>query len=559
MHLSNSALGIAWHRSGLAAVILVSQVVSLAFFVVAREIGHSRGHSDWILTLGPLVIIVALLLLRVLLARPTGILRQGGVLVDLPHFYPGEDNAKWMNILSQITQGKEIEIGGVGGVMVIFLATCWFITKAFTGLLALPFNQQSLVFNAQFVASAGLALCAPLVLVSHSASIKKIRNISTFMPLVVAIAFLSASLFRISFLGHLSEELTIVLFAMSLSVIAASDALLSEVNLAWLLLSFGSTVWLGLHFFSLVVLAGATGLVLIHQFSLVNRQRVQWLWFLALFLPMSVVWGTYRYTHITPVYLTSLFNAPGAVDAASFWQGAVAVIVFVLGLCLWNLSDDTWPAMDRTLPPLMVVGYFLLVAINDQWRTSKLNYGSTKLWFIVSVVLVTAYLVPAVQTISETLQRPLMGIRVATVCLAVVTVFILDGTFGPLMNNLRSEIWSGYASAQDHSFRDFVRTTTAMPQDLNQGPIGCVLKKSDGTLGINTETYSCTRFLVSLAGIETECNRVIEWQLGVTPGDLKSTLMTVQPRVRSRLFIQLNEQNLVTGQLTLDEIIQRLP
>ena len=350
-----------------------------------------------------------------------------------------------------------------------------------------------------------------------------------------------------------------MLFAMSLSVIAASDALLSEVNLAWLLLSFGSTVWLGLHFFSLVVLAGATGLVLIHQFSLVNRQRVQWLWFLALFLPMSVVWGTYRYTHITPVYLTSLFNAPGAVDAASFWQGAVAVIVFVLGLCLWNLSDDTWPAMDRTLPPLMVVGYFLLVAINDQWRTSKLNYGSTKLWFIVSVVLVTAYLVPAVQTISETLQRPLMGIRVATVCLAVVTVFILDGTFGPLMNNLRSEIWSGYASAQDHSFRDFVRTTTAMPQDLNQGPIGCVLKKSDGTLGINTETYSCTRFLVSLAGIETECNRVIEWQLGVTPGDLKSTLMTVQPRVRSRLFIQLNEQNLVTGQLTLDEIIQRLP
>ena len=554
-----STWGVDWHQQGLCGALVASQLVSLAGFLRLRSSRFEHQERSWIPAFCLLALVVLVMLVRVMWARPVGELREAGVLIDLPHFYVGEDNAKWMNILSQITQGTKVEIGGVGGVLVVFLAACWSVTKAITGIFGGQVNQQSVVFNSQFVASVGLSLGSPFVLLPHLET-KRLAGIrQVLIPMTVVVPLLSASLFRVSFLGHLSEQLIITALSLSVSVLAASDTTEREVRLAWLLVAFSSTIWLGLHFFSAAVLILALGSAWVHKRKLWTHRYSSMLGILALLLPLRVVWDTYRYTNFTPEYLTSLFNAPGAVDAATSWQGLIAILAVVFGLGILKGDVEVRPTAQRILLPLSLVGYFVLVAMNDQWRTGKLNYGSTKLWFIMTIVFTTAFLVPAIQALADGPGRRETRNRLLVMSMALLVILTIDGAFTPLLTNLRSDVWSGYASAKDHSFRDFVRTNTSMPQDLDSGPIGCVVRKADGTLGINTETYSCTRFLVSLAGIETECNRIIEWQLGVTPGDLKSTLLTVQPDIRSRIFIELNEQNLVSGQLTLDEVIQELP
>lgn len=554
-----SLMGVEWNRVSLTWASLVGQICSL----VTCRVGLSSSRENWkrleVAGFGLVVLLVLVLTTRVVAIRPVGGGQSSGILVDLPHFMSGEDNAKWLNTFAQLTRNSPVEIGGVGGLFVIFATLAWNITRAFTRLLGVDWNQQSITLNAQFVLTVATSLISPMALIPHFGGVDRRKLIFTMPPVIAAAAFLVAFSFRIQNYGHLSEQLAIVVLVLSLSTMASKEANPAELLYSWMLVALGATLWLGLHFFVFVVILLAV-VALARQRSTWDIRRPEAA--LASFgfgMAAVIAWQSYRYVNHSSGYLTALFAAPGGVESPTQLQWIIAIGALTLGH-LW--ITDECPAVQqklRTPVAAALLFYLALVMLNDLWRTDNINYGTKKLSYICVSVFLCSFLVPAASRILR--SGPVHGKTLLSVMLSVGLVLLLtvDGGSSAAISQLKSGIWSGALTAQDHSFRDFARTNTAMPQDLDQTPIGCVAVGAEGRYVTTQETYLCTRFFISLAGEESGGQKIIEWQLNQSAEISKAQLSLVESRLRSRFLMVLDDKSFVIRQVSLDEVIAAAP
>lgn len=561
--------GYSWTRSSLSVLLILARVASILIYVAYGSQRRIQSWSTRLVGVTTLAIIPAVFLLRIWMTRPELSTSQNGVLVDLGYFLSGEDNAKWLNMFSQISQGNHVRTSGVGGVLVVTATCFWTIAKFVSTVLSLPYNQQSLTLNGLYTMQMGLVLLSPFALIPLVSNRDSSSGRFQLMSAVVTSWLLLSFVDSPRPIGHLSVQVVVVLGVLGIGAVVSSSTSNIERSLGWLVLSYASTVWLGLRLLPVVIS------VLMTLFSIRNyeRSRKSRLIFMLLTLgylsPIGTVWETVSYTHRTSNTLDELFAATGGLIGVATTTTMIFGVVLLLGILGLARNPVNMQIQRTTEIVLVFLTYAFLVAMNDLLRTGKVNYGSLKLWYMVVAILTCVFLPFAIGYVKSSVQPNVRLVVISTVGLATFMIMTIDGVFSRSIGDLNGKVWDGAVQADDGSYRNFVRTNTHMPQVLTEIPIGCVQFAQDGTLLTSGETYTCTRMLAAFAGLEEYSDPLNLWQLQqfrdttLSPAENWSKgrkYLTELPEfVRSRDLIVLDAGNHVVRQITIDELLSKYP
>lgn len=560
--------GVTWTRPSIICVTMATQV-SLAPIYLLNRTANRKG-SSWsaritILSLAALPISVAV---RYWISRPAMNTTQKGVFVDLAYFIGGEDNAKWLNTFSQLTQGGSVRVAGVGGVLVVVSTISWSLTRSLTFLFSSPWNEQSITLNALFVMGCGAVLLSPLAFLPFAeSSLVKSRRYPIFV--IGSAGLLYSFVASPRTLGHVTVQLVVLLMAIGLCSVVAESSTAFEVVLGWVVVSMSSSIWLGLRFFPVVVI-GLAARWWIKQSTVVSPTKRQSVVGTALLLsPLPSVIQTATYLRRTPSTLTELFSATGGLVAVTTTTAILASIIVAVGIASLVKLASGQDRTVRTWLPFALLFYMLFISIDDLWETGKINYGTQKLWFIIVAVMISAFLIPCFTFVEHVLSEQLRGTVLLSIGILIALALVLDGVPSRAISDVNQAIWSGATSPVDQSYRSFVRTNTLMTQDLDQLPIGCVQFAQDGTMLTSSETYSCTRLLAAFAGLEEYSDSLNLWHLqqfrdpSLGPGEVWSKsrplLAQLPSSIQNRILIVLDQDGHVKNQITIEELLSSYP
>lgn len=565
----SDGLGVAWTRNSLVWVVLASQICFGAQMVLARDVNRAKTHRWVIGTVGPLLLVCFALIVRIWVTHPKLSSGQSGVIVDLSYFTSGEDNAKWLEVLSHITQGDRITVGGVGGIIVVLSSMSWILMKAITGLLSLPWNEQSITLNSLFLLSVGPLVLSPLALVPLLESRDRESQYIRVICAAPAVLALWAMVANVRPLGHVTTEIVIVVLAFSVAVVGSEGTTTDEALMGVVLVGLGSTVWLGLRFVPLLMLA----LVMVALYNRGSQLKIKRQQALAgcvvLATALYPAWTTYKYTKSSPSTLNNLFGAGGAVVSVTVTTTILALGATVMGMTSLAESTPIAESRFRNLLPTALLSYSLFVVWSDMVRTGKINYGSLKLWYIVASVLLVAYLPSFLLLVHRRTSQNGVSYTAVGLVVSLLLIVSIDGVLTRSLSDLNTGIWNGATSPVDRTYLSAVGTYTESPQDLGEIPVGCVQYALDGTMLTSTQTYLCTRFLSSLAGLEVEAGPVVEWQLQqfqvptLNPAQIwakaRPSLDGLPSDVKSRQLILFDDTGRVKGRVTIAELVQSFP
>lgn len=561
--------GYTWSRASISVLLIFSRIMSILIY--AALCGQRRNHSPSTALAGlfSLAIFPAVFLLRAWMTRPELSTSQSGVLVDLGYFLSGEDNAKWLNTFSQISQSGHIRVSGVGGVFVVAAMCFWLLAKLGSGVLSLPYNQQSLTLNGLYTMQVGLVLLSPFALLplitQRSTSKGRSRLVAALVTSWLLLSFVDSP----RPIGHLSVQLVVVLGVLGIGAVVSTSTSTMEKSLGWLTLSLASTVWLGLRLLPLVIFVFMM-FSWRRNFGGTRRSQVAFALLTVGFLsPIGTVWETVSYTHRTASTLDELFAATGGFIGVATTTTVIFGIVLLAGILELSRTAVDMQIRWTTEIVLLTISYAFVVAINDLLRTGKVNYGSFKLWYMVVAILMCVFLPFAVSYVRFAAPANVRHVVLPVVGLAMLMTMTIDGVFSRSVGDLNGKIWDGAVQASDRTYRDFVRTNIHMPQPLSELPIGCVQFAQDGTLLTSGETYTCTRILAAFSGQEENADPLNLWQLQqyrdttLSPADIWSKgrgyLLRLPEHIRAMSLIVLDAGNHVVSQITIDDLLSKYP
>lgn len=564
------AMGVDWTRSSLTGAVIASQIGLAVHFVLTRDVGRSRSSDSLVHSIGLPLFLCILLIIRLWTTHPKFSANQSGVIIDLSFFTSGEDNAKWLNVLSRMTQGEHISVSGVGGLFVVLSTISWIVARALISVFSLSWNEQSLTLNALFFLSLGPIVLSPFALVpmleSRPDEKKWYPRVLVSLPSMIVLAAMVAN---VRPLGHVSTEIVIVVLTFGMTTVASDRTSNGEALMGYLLVGLGSTVWLGLRFVPILILLLLLAIWYTFGAQLRIPREHALAGFAVLLVALYPAWTTFRYARSTTSTLGDLFAASGALVTVATSTTLLALGVTIVGLLGVADSSSDDETRFRNLLPASLLAYTLFILWNDVARTTKINYGSLKLWYIVVAILLASYLTPCLLFVGRRASRFGVGHTMGSVAVGILLIVSLEGVLTRPISDLNSGIWAGASTSAEGTYLNFVRTTTDRPQDLDGIPVGCVQYAKDGTMLTSTDTYVCTRVLSSFAGLEDEANPLQLWQLvqfrdtALNPAQIwaksRPWLDGLPEAMRARALILFDETGRAKGTVSIDELLRSFP
>ena len=531
------ALGLPWNVRGLQilVVLVMAAVLGMAWWRRSRADAGSLVRQLVMIVLPAVVIGAYLLAMRLLAPDSPGPLSVVGYLINHPQ---AEDNAKWLHLSAQLADGREIAFSGyAGGPLLLVMSVMAALVSVLSLVLLGGVNQVAVAANTvvgtQFLlialvpfafavfAEKKVALGAALRSGSNSRNRTYVPAVLVWVSMLV-VALASAI---ITSYGHLSLQFVFLVLVGWLTVFVMTPSRWLRLA-ATLTVVTTASVWL-----PMTAVAIALALLLL---AWVIRDR--WWWGLAAVLVTVVVASDAMLSstlYLLGIDVTSipvvgsvlsgaqgegvsdlgpgpggevlatahLFRAPGATEVATPLLGGLAVVVVLAAV--WVMSRRG--SVGWKFAPLLVLGgYAAFIAVMDSVTTaSSPNYSLNKLLFAVVIVAIAAYLPVALMALDAPAVR-MTALRWAGAG-AVVLLLTVDTLLPRAMSALSPLLWPTIdSSAPAYWSAAEVRDQGSQP--LSSLPVACLfappVADAPTSLPLGQESYSCTRLLIGLNGLE---------------------------------------------------------
>lgn len=538
--------------------LVVCAVVSIAFAVglcLSKTV-----EPDQLMTGGsrlPFLSVVALSTLSFAMLARAGLAYAGRTeyVVNLFPQLEREDNAKWINVVSNLQLGDTDGLHLVGGVVTIFLGAVHGFVVVILSILGRDTGTVGATALTVSIAEWALIVLSPLAL---SPLLRRSSPAAQRFDLSIAAVFSGVLLATGSFMaanfGHLTAQMVILggTFSAALFVTAGESA--ARIATARLIGLLTATTWLPLHPLALLAcIALAVRRVWAFR-DAEQRHSVAIYELAAVTLIGASLIPSLRYVASSDLG-DELAAASGATNGAS--QPLLILLGVLLCLAVVLLPDKSAkrdPIRVVVLTAIALAGYTFLLQVNDIRVTAGLNYGSTKFLWVMSITLSSILLV----LVARSLAPPFLAHKQFGIGSAIVLLTLpLLGTTEHLTQWIRQIEPTRWSTAPEG--RWYSPNVLPMGANIDVSPIGCVVKDDVAALqepGRSLDSYLCSRFLVSAAGLEADMRRFVSFSLG---RDSWTTVVSddALPReLANRAIIVLDQNSYVLGTATLSELTE---
>lgn len=551
--------GVAMHHNGIrnvgAAVCIIGLVNE---YTRPRRAQEGRLWPRWAFVLGPSAVVAALVVVSRLNAHG----QQSYALTNI-HFFGGEDNAKWVNTISQLVTGRHVDVGNIGGVCASYLSFVLSWCRTLSPLFGFVTNQVSLLVTTMVMSELALVVLVPIALAPLVRMVAGDRDLLVLLPVHgVAALFLVSCSDQFMQAGHLSAQLVVVFGVATLlhTMLDVGDDVRDPARmLVGLVLVAGLTsTWLPLQ----MLTVGVPVLMLV----VAARWRMSGGGLRGQLRPLvacaAVTPGAFLIARNTWVYVSHTDTTAQNLFAATGYTPSHTTFIITLALVLVALVAvvPSMPSWDGPRPSLLPVSLMVLpltaILMSDRLRTGKLNYGSLKVVFIVLTVVSGSLLVPAVVAVLRFVRQDARRAVAGALGAALLLVLTIEGSLLPWLDVTKQSQWRPKEAVLSSPWAQFTLVKDVDTQNLSDLPVACGIKTDkEDVLAVDYNTYTCTRFLTAMGGLESEAGPLVEWQVRTDWDKSVGYLRALPDVVLRKKIIRLDATGQFVDMVTLGSLL----
>jgi len=596
----STSRGFGWSLVDIQLVLAAALLVMVALAALARHRGApaaslNLGRQVRALWIPVGVLVVFLGAMRALASEQPSILSGISFLVNHP---VAEDNAKWLNLTSQLAVGDDLSfVGGyAGGALTVVLAFAATVARVVSFAVYGGVNELGVTVQAVIGSSYLLVALAPLALaplVEAKFPPRPAREQRGWVPapaIWAGAVILATGSAALTIYGHLSLQLVLLMLVVWIAAFLARAPEPYGRLLATGIAVSAGVVWFPLNIFSLVILA--TAIIGVGYQSVRRMARGllpdPWAWAILLLTAISAWDGLVSSTLYAlgigaggpaptatgplggasvPTNAASLFASPGGTEAPSAVLTALAAASVLGAAALLGRTAASWRSMALRFAPLaLTAGYAVSIGFGDAILTaSGENYPTLKMGYAAVIVLAAATAPLAITALAPAAA----GMTVTRWAAVAATVFVLTsdsllprsvGALGPKMWEQPSEglpYWSVFEvqATADQPIAGLPIACTFLPPGA-EVPTGNI----DGQ-----RAYNCTRLLVGLNGQDARDGSVLDWirsdwlSNGSFWNDWAPLMAGAPDEIRGKRVVLLGADGNVIGFETLQGLLERYP
>lgn len=586
---STIAWGASWNVRSLQALALAVMVGVLAGAPWVAKRSVSDPGRRQLLAIGVPIAAIGLFLIamRVLAPEDPGVLTGFGYLMNHPM---GEDNAKFLNLAAQLTDGRTISFNGyAAGPLLLLMSVVASGVSVLSMILLGGVNQVAVVLNTVIGTQHLLMILtacafAPFAdrIRSRSAAGGPMRIPVPAMWLGTLVLFLASAV--LTEYGHVS--LQFVLFILVLWVVSFAADSPWQVRLALTLaIATSASVWIPLNLLGFVIVIAAI---------VWSLRRRRWWAFAMTAVTLIVCWdalitsilflfgidlGTENVASVAgsegagdlPGALvqqsSQLFEIPGGTERATATLAVLALAAVVAAAVVQRRLSSQRALWISFLPFVTLAAYVMLITVADAIASgSAPNYGTVKFTFALVIVVLAAY-APLAVTLADEPESGMSPLRWVVV-LGVLVVLMADTLLPRALGAISPVRWGGIDEAAP-IFWAAAEVKPTGDQDLSTLPIACLVappvSEKPTALPWGQESYGCTRILVGMNGLEGTTGFMVPW-LGTEWSRQQSTwdqayasLERSTRGVASRQVIMIGQDAELVGLTTFSNLLRQNP
>ena len=596
---SSISLGMSWNMRGLQALVLAIFVLLLALAFVRR--GSPRGdvrRQLFVIVLPMVVLGLFLILMRLLAPSSPGPLTGVGYFIK--HTI-AEDNAKWLNLSSQLASGHDLIFNDyAGGPLILVMVMMAALISVLSMLLLGGVNEVAVAVNMVIGTQFFLIALVPIAFAPFAERAvplwPRVREVAARMvpaPLVwvsMFVVVIASSI--VTAYGHLSLQFVLVVLVLWATVFLLGTKARQSLLLMTLVIATTASVWLPLNVIGIALIAVCfvgtvirrnwigLALVVLTIFSAWDALISSTLFLLgfnvggagAVTAPAggsTVSTGPISPGSVQVETATELFKAAGGTEIVQPLVGglALAALLFVVAWYSKTRPIRGWRAAVPFAPIAVMVCYVLAITIGDAIITGGApHYGDHKLAFAVVIMIIGATLPIAILAL-EPNANGMTLLRWFAVG-GVVLLLSLDTMLPRAISALSPVLWPAIDKASP-AFWQPAEVRNSPTQTIDSLPLACVFAPTGATApGGQPDgqlAYSCTRLLIGLSGLEGRVGPLSQWLLNDWLGNTTSwnnryeSLAADKWGVADRQIILMNSDKSVAGLASLQSLLDSYP
>ena len=584
---SSISLGMSWNMRGLQVVVIAIFVLLLALAFVRR--GSPRGgvrRQLYVIVLPMVALGLFLILMRVFAPSSPGPLTGVGYLIK--HTI-AEDNAKWLNLSSQLAAGQDLVFNGyAGGPLILVMVMMAALISVLSMLLLGGVNEVAVAVNIVIGTQFFLIALVPIAFAPFAERVvpqwPRVSGVAARVvpaPLVwVAMFVVVIASSVVTSYGHLSFQFVLIVLVLWATVFLLGTKVPHARLLMTLVIATTASVWLPLNVVGI-------GLIAICFFGTIIRRN--WLGLALVVLTVLAVWDALISSTLyllgidlhagggsgdgagapEPSATSTLFQAAGGTEIVQPLLGglALAALLFVVAWYTKSRPIRGWRAAMPFAPIAVMVCYVLAITIGDAIITGGApHYGDHKLAFAVVIMIIGSTLPIAILAL-EPNANGMTLLRWFAVG-GVVLLLSLDTMLPRAISALSPALWPAIDKSAP-AFWSPAEVRNTPNQTIDSLPLACVFAPTGATapggLPDGQLAYSCTRLLIGLNGLEGRVGPLSEWLLNDWLGNTTSwsnryeSLAEDKWGVANRQVILMNSDKSVAGLASLQSLLDSYP
>lgn len=506
----------------------------------------------------------------------------GGIYSGAGMLSAAEDNGKWLNFTSHIATNAPVDVqDGTSGSLAVILLISTAICKTASFLFLGGPNVPGEAIQGVLLAQTALIIIAPLSLTPVSSGIFALSKMASkknqvksknsrfliYLSAILAAGFLLLAIASISTFGHMSLIVVIEILVVWTSATIYLWKRTELILISGFLASWTASVWLPLPTFSIAV---AISMIVIAAVRCRGTYffGARGYFYLSLTITnlLMVIWLTtpeIQYLSNSTSTSTSihLVIAEGATMSVGRPELLLAFLCVALAFMFvfWAKIPKKFSFALRGFPILFLVGYALLITLYDLRVSSNgwPHYGTRKLTYAFVVVIISTLLPIAIWQIARIFRNKyLLGGSV----IVLIALISLSSTSRKSLDALSPGIWTKFESRLNapvgQTWIDEANPRDIIIENFDNYPLACVAENSLNEIEIgNMDSYFCTRFLVSLNGLEKSTMWVIAPQQSRLSEAAILDLKSNNPTALNRKVLVIDKNGIVKRIITVSEYL----
>ncbi len=525
------AFGMGWTVYGLQLLVLAVLliIVLMVTWLSSRAVVDlgSRRRQFLVLGVPALMMGVGLIVLRLMAPDSAGALTAVGYLINHPL---AEDNAKWLNLTSQLAQGSEIAFNGyAGGPLLLVMSVVASLISVLSVIMLGGVNEVAVATNTLLGTQFLLIAVIPFVFaVFAQGKFKGLKDTNRLVPVAAtwtAMFMLVLASAVVTSYGHLSLQFILLVLVLWAGVFLLETSFLLRLS-ATLVIATSASVWLPLNVLGFAIIVVALVVVIqrrsaIGALLVIVTAAVSWD---AIFSSALYVFGfggasSGAEAGIESVAVTlprgiaasvHLFEAPGGTEVVAPVLGILAAlaVLVVAWVYLRKQGDQSWKTAIPFLPIAAFGAYTLLITISDAIITGGApHYGGQKIMFAF-VIMALAVTLPLTLMLFE--SSVLLGLAIG----AVLILLTVDSILPRALSALSPVLWPT-VNANAPQYWAGAEVNGRADQPISNSPIACFTLPPASTvptaLPFGQDSYACTRLLIGLNALEGKAGTLPNW------------------------------------------------